>query len=234
MAVAAVTRHSPSRCLREIGRYAVILRERQHPGLVEEAHGGAPHVRRQVGVPERHLDALVPEQLLDGLERRAAHHEVARERVAEPVRGDALREVHFDGTTSFTIEWLIRFAGLVAEDVRPPEVPMEELSKHGRVGLARRQLRLPASMSAGPSWSRRLDPKYGRRWTRSLHSFACMVLGYRSDRGKCGLSRQEGRAGSFRNRAIRAVSHRGASPDEPAMTRFETSVDGQNRPVMDG
>jgi hypothetical protein len=109
MAVAAVTRHSPSRCLREIGRYAVILRERQHPGLVEEAHGGAPHVRRQVGVPERHLDALVPEQLLDGLERRAAHHEVARERVAEPVRGDALREVHFDGTTSFTIEWLMRF-----------------------------------------------------------------------------------------------------------------------------
>jgi hypothetical protein len=29
MAVAVVTRHSPSRCLREIGPYAVILGERQ-------------------------------------------------------------------------------------------------------------------------------------------------------------------------------------------------------------
>ncbi len=30
MVVAVVTRHSPSRSLREIGCYAVILRERQH------------------------------------------------------------------------------------------------------------------------------------------------------------------------------------------------------------
>ena len=39
MAVAVVTRHSPSRCLREIGRYAVILGERQHVALQASARG---------------------------------------------------------------------------------------------------------------------------------------------------------------------------------------------------
>jgi hypothetical protein len=37
MAVAVVTRHSPSRCLREIGPYAVILGERQQPSLTSRA-----------------------------------------------------------------------------------------------------------------------------------------------------------------------------------------------------
>ncbi|WP_242396384.1 hypothetical protein [Anaeromyxobacter oryzisoli] len=41
MAVAVVTRHSPSRCLREIGSYAVILGERQQ----HVASAGSRHSR---------------------------------------------------------------------------------------------------------------------------------------------------------------------------------------------
>jgi len=64
---------------------------------VEQPDGLALCVRCEVRVPERHLDALVPEQLLDGLERGAAHHEVTcegmTECMTEPVRRDALREL---------------------------------------------------------------------------------------------------------------------------------------------
>jgi len=59
---------------------------------VEQPDRLALHIRCEVRVAERHLDALVAEQLLDRLERGAAHDEVAREGVAEAVRRDALPE----------------------------------------------------------------------------------------------------------------------------------------------
>ena len=45
---------------------------------------------RQVGVPQRHRQRLVAEQLLHAAEVRAAHHEAAREGVAEVMPGEIL------------------------------------------------------------------------------------------------------------------------------------------------
>jgi hypothetical protein len=43
IAVATVTRHSPSRCLREIGRYVVIGDERQHARALRSLVAQARH-----------------------------------------------------------------------------------------------------------------------------------------------------------------------------------------------
>src|SRR5262249_39742479 len=53
--------------------------------LVEEPNGVAADGRREVRVAHRHGDVRVAEQLLDGLQGRAAHHEVRSERVTERV-----------------------------------------------------------------------------------------------------------------------------------------------------
>ena len=72
---------------------------------IEQPHRVPLHVRREVRVAHRHVDRGVAEELLDGLERHAAHHEVRRERAPEVVRREPLREAGLravQGTTSFT------------------------------------------------------------------------------------------------------------------------------------
>jgi len=58
---------------------------------VEQHHRIPLHVWRQVAVPERHLDALVAEQLLHRHERDPTHDEVGGEGVPEPMGGEPLR-----------------------------------------------------------------------------------------------------------------------------------------------
>jgi len=52
---------------------------------VQELHGIAPDVRREVRIAERHLHGGVGHQLLHGLEPDAAHDEVRGEGVPEHV-----------------------------------------------------------------------------------------------------------------------------------------------------
>lgn len=72
---------------RESGRFCFRLRRSAHSlpktvgyplgrGPIEQAEGFVNHFRREVGVPHRHLDRRVPEQLLHGFERGPSHHEV--------------------------------------------------------------------------------------------------------------------------------------------------------------
>ncbi len=52
--------------------------------VVEQPHGVPLHVRREVRVAHRHVDRGVAEEILDGLERHAAHDEVGRELTCDP------------------------------------------------------------------------------------------------------------------------------------------------------
>jgi len=51
------------------------LPNRRRSQVVEPAHGVTLGARREVRVPHRLVDSGVAEELLDGLERHAAHHE---------------------------------------------------------------------------------------------------------------------------------------------------------------
>jgi hypothetical protein len=83
MAVAAVARHSPSRNLREIGRYAVILGERQQPA----GRGLRLSGFRETASPAR-------EMARDGIPRTFSGRLLEREPVeCRPRVGDVLREV---------------------------------------------------------------------------------------------------------------------------------------------
>jgi eukaryotic-like serine/threonine-protein kinase len=59
-----------------------------------------PHVRRQVGVAKRHIHRGVPHELLDGLERHAAHRQVGREGVPQhmPAKRQLLAPGRFVGS----------------------------------------------------------------------------------------------------------------------------------------
>ena len=53
--------------------------------LAPALHGGQLMLRCEVRIPDRHLQRLVPEQLLHGSQINPGHHESARKRVPEAV-----------------------------------------------------------------------------------------------------------------------------------------------------
>src|SRR5579872_1793932 len=80
----------PTRCPDAVGCSSLSLSGSLTAACLSDEcfNGGSLVLRRKVRISERHRKRFVPQQLTNGIEVNARHHELARERVAQIVKAE--------------------------------------------------------------------------------------------------------------------------------------------------